>query len=223
MSQIVKLGKEKEIEISPWKTRTKKDFIKAMKDKKSIDGLDEEEILNILLYPYIEPKDIYLNDAEKQYLIVKIRDISMKSEIDFSIKCSSCGEIIDVSCNILDMVDYSPNKYEILHNDILWTDIENKYELQKNKMKYQDYLPQTIEMLSHIKKYKNKEVTLEEMVELYEDFDLSESDKIVEDYNKIKSKLELRLEVKCDKCNSKDTYYFETIPKLFDPLLPKEV
>ena len=223
---IVKLGKEKEVEILPWKTKTKKEFLKTVKEfAENGKEMKEDDILRVLLYPYVNTKNIYLSDDEKQYLLVKIRDISLPQDIEYTINCSNCDGIIDVRCKPLEMVNYQENQYPVIKNDILWEDLQGdtKPLIQSIIRKYGDYLPQTIEMLLHIKKYKDEEITdFEKMIEIYEDLSLMESETIVDTYDEVKSKMLIEKDIKCDLCEFEDTYYFDTIPDLFEPLLPKE-
>ncbi len=62
----LKLGPNKIIHILPWKAKAKKEFVKIFKEKK--DKTSEKDILNILVYPYLEEKDLFYSSAEIQYV-----------------------------------------------------------------------------------------------------------------------------------------------------------
>jgi hypothetical protein len=213
----IKLGKEKIVTIKPWKTKTKKEFLNLIKKNNGdFKNIKESEVLKVLLTPYIEPNDIFLSDAEKEYLIICIRNISLDNNISFLIECSGCGEKIPVKCEIMDLVKYQENQYPIILNDISWIDIKNN-----TQSKYKDYMPGTIEMLSHISDYKG-EVNLDKMVEIYDNMELKESDDLYKDYTTIRSSIKIEREETCPYCSELDTYYLESVPDLFEPLLPKE-
>ena len=217
--KIVKLGKEKEVKIYQWKTKAKKDFIKKIKEKK--EQITEEDILEVLFNPYVEPNDIYFSEDEIQYLLVQIRDFSIKDDIKFRIKCSSCSDIIEVKTRPLDIVKYQENQYPTEIDNVVWKDIKlrNTLEIAKHKL---DMLPWIVEMLLHIEKANGEEIkSLEEVVYFYENLSLDESSKLEEDYDKVRSLLSIEKEIKCPHCNETDTYFFKEVPKFFDPLLPK--
>jgi len=214
----VTLGKNKIIEVQEWKTKTKKDFLNLIKENEgNFDSINEEKILNILLYPYISPNNIYLNAVEKEYLITQIRKISINDNIDFNIKCSNCNDIINVNCKIDDIIFYKQSEYPMTDNEIVWE--ENSVPTKRK-----DYLAQTIEMLNHIKSYKGTNIeNIDEMLEIYDNLSLSESEKILESYKKVRNTFEVKTTQKCSNCSQVDTYLLENIPNLFDPLLPKEM
>jgi len=216
------LGKNKIINIMPWKTRAKKDFLKAIKDKG--EKFSEQDLINTLILPYIEPNNIYLSEDEIQYVISNIRNISIKDNIDFQIQCDNCGEIIDVNCGIMDIITYKENTYPITDGKIQWKDIEaNKY-VEDISRKYIDDVKSDLEMLLHIEMYNNMEITsFDDIMNIFEDMSLDESTELYESFRKVQSKINIKKEIRCPDCNFVDIYEFESIPGFFDPLLPPDI
>jgi len=219
---MVTLGKNKTIQIEPWKTKAKRDFMKRIKEKG--EKFTEDDLLETLVYPYIEPKDIYLNEDEVQYVITNIRNISINDKLSFNIECSSCYETISVDTDILDLCEYQENSYPIETDGIVWKDLSSKKSLEKICKEYPDDLPSDLEMLLHIKEYKGKEITsFAEIMEIVDEFTLQDNEDLYNHYDKVKSKFTISKDIVCMKCNSSDTYEFESIPGFFEPLLPPDM
>ena len=208
--------------------KTKKDFLKKIKEKK--EDMTDEDVLEVLFYPYIEPKDIWYSDDEIQYILTSIRKISVKDPIRFKIECENCGELILLEGDVQDFVEYKQNDfpYEDTKNHLHWDDIKNKDSFRIYRRKYPDIFPDILEMLLYIKAYRDPKKqkpetfqTFEEVLSFYEDLTLEESENIERTFNKIKSTLRFSKEVECPKCHHKDKYYFKELPGLLDPLMPK--
>jgi hypothetical protein len=218
----IKLGKNKKVQIKAWKTKTKKEFLNIIKNKK--DKLTEEDILNTLILPYIEPNNIYFSEEELQYLLINIRNISVSENIKFITKCNNCNKDIEIDTNILNLCEYKENQYPIIKDDISWKDIENERILKTNITKYKDELPGNIEMFMHIDGIENKKFkNLDEIIEFFEDLTLEESNKISKDYSEIQSSIEIKYTTDCSDCSHQDTYIFDEIPDFFNPLLPEKI
>jgi hypothetical protein len=218
----LKLGKNKVVKIKPWKTKTKKDFINIIKNKK--DKLTEDDILKTLILPYVEPNNLYFSEDELQFILINIRNISIKDNIKFFTECKNCKENIEINTKIINLCEYSPNEYPIIENDISWKDIESDKELQENIKKHKDELPSNIEMLMHIDGIKNKKFkNIEEVIEFFDDLSLDENEKLFKDYSKVKSSIEIKYTTKCPECKTQEIYTFEEIPDFFNPLLPEKL
>ena len=217
---LLKLGKQKQVEIQPWKTKTKKEFLTVIKNKQ--DKLDENDIFNILIKPYITPNDIYLSDDEIQWIMINIRNISLDNNMNFLVECS-CGNDIEIKCKLMDLCKYTENQYPIIKDDIAWRDIKNKDELIKNQKTNEDEIPKIIEMLSHIDKIEGKSLPFSDIVEYNDDLPLNDGNKMLETYDEIKSTIVISYVAECPNCKKTKTFKFENIPNFFDPLLPKEL
>jgi len=216
---VVDLGSNKIIQIKPWKTKTKKEFLKVIKEKQ--DNTSTEDIINTLVLPYIEPNDIFFTDEELQYLLINIREISIKEPIEFSAKCFKCEERYKITKRVLNFAKYKKSSYP-KQSDYLWEEIKNKNSLKEKISEYPDETKYDIEMLLHIKKILDDEVTsFEDTLEYFDDLDMEESEEMYNEYNEVKSYLELNIEDKCDNCGHINFYTFDTIPDFFKPLIPK--
>jgi len=214
------LSEDKSVNISPWKSKTRKQFIKLFKEKKT-DVL-EDDIVDILVMPYIEPNNIFLSSDEIQYLLIKIREISLDNKISFIMECENCKEDFDVDIELNKLVNYSPGNFSKA-SICEWTDELNKDTFKKSLEKYPDEVPKDLEMLIHIKSCNDKDYTLDldKLIDDFDDFKLSEILNIKNEYSEVKSKLEISSTIKCTKCGFSKKYQFDVIPSFFDPLMPK--
>jgi hypothetical protein len=217
----LKLGKNKIIDIKPWKTKTKKDFLNIIKKKGK--EISENDILDTLILPYVEPNNIYFSDEEIQWILVNIRNISANNDMKFLIECSNCKKDITISCKLLDLCEYKENEYPIIKNEKAWIDLDDSKSLKDNIKKYDEF-PKNIEMLMHLESVGNKKFSnMDEKIEYFENLSLEDNDKLVDEYKEVKSDIELKYKTKCPKCEYETTYVFEEIPNFFDPILPKEI
>jgi hypothetical protein len=218
----LKLGKNKTIEISAWKTKTKKDFLNIIREKEK--NLSEDDVLDVLIKPYIKPNDIYFSEAELQWILINLRNISIESNMKFLIDCSNCKEEITIECKLMDLCDYKLNSFPIIKGERAWKDISNLNELKEYVKKYKDEFPKNIEMLLHLDGVgKNKFNSFNEKIEYFDNLDLQEGNTLLSEFDEINSNIKLSYKIKCPHCDNIDTYIFEEIPDFFEPLLPKEL
>jgi hypothetical protein len=218
----IQIRKNRIVNITPWKARTKKDFISLIKNKK--DKMTEEDIVGCLVTPYIEEKDIYLTSYEIQYLLINIRNISIKEDITSTIKCLDCSESIKINKNVMDFVKYKPADIPCTVNNVTFKEIQNKNTIKDAKIKYPDENETDLEMLFSIEKIKDKIVqSFQDILEYYEDLDLESANNISDSYLESRSNLSIEITETCPKCKKTNTWYFDTMPGFFDALLPKEI
>jgi hypothetical protein len=229
----VKISKTKIVNIKPWTTKTKKDFVRSL--KKNGKSIDEYTIFKDLFFPYIEPNNEYYTINETQYLLYNIRKISAKTDLDFLISCAECGEAIEVQCDMEDLVFYEEGKIPLEKDGISWVNINDSLSWRNFSStkkgvekffeitdKYSDESPVGLEMALSIAKINDKEIqNLDEILEELENLSLDRYNELLKTYDEIKSQFEIKIEKTCPNCDYTDTYYFESIPEFFDPLMPK--
>jgi hypothetical protein len=218
----LKLGKNKIIKISPWKTKTKKDFLNIIRKKEK--NISEDDIMDVLIKPYIESNDIYFSDDELQWILINLRNISVDNNIKFLIECGNCKKDIIIECKLLDLCEYTENQYPIIKNNQTWKDINNLEEYKSSIQSYPDEFPKNIEMLLHLEAIGDKRFnSIKERIEYFENLDLESGNNLVKEYEDIKSNIKLFYKTKCSHCDYKSKYTFDEIPDFFEPLLPKEL
>jgi DNA-directed RNA polymerase subunit M/transcription elongation factor TFIIS len=223
--ETLEIGKEKEVDILKiWKGRTKKDFLNLFKTKK--DNISEPEILNIILYPYIVTKGNHLTIDEEQYVLMHLRDLSVKTPLIFYISCNECDNPIEIRKNSVDLIKYTPNQFPEISKseniEIEW--VNQKVNINKLIKHFNDELPDFLEILNSIERINGKSFgKFSDIIEYFEDLDISDVEWITQEYERLKSKISLETRETCKVCNHTEDYYLDSLPGFFDPLLPKEL
>jgi len=217
----LKLGPNKSVGISPWKAKAKKEFVKIFKAKG--DKVTEKDVLDILVYPYIDDIKQFYSSAELQYIMTKIREISIKDrDVNFTIECSTCKEDIDVDMDIYDLVHYKETLIPTIKENIEWVDPESSDIIEKTLLDNEEEPPDVIMLGLNIKSINGQEIkNIEEFLEIYDELDMNEISKIENTWKEITPSFSIYSTLKCDKCENSNEYYFDIIPGFFDPLLPK--
>jgi len=219
----LKLGENKTVKLSPWVGKTKRDFMRLFKEKG--EKVSEQDVVDILVYPFIEPKDVWYSSEEMQYIVISLRELSIKDEIVFAEEChsDSCNKIVDIKTDISNIYQYFPNHFPIKDGKFEWKDLIGADSIKQTASKNSDIPQGEIDILLHIKSYDSKEITsFSEILEIADNMSLQETDDMSDSYIRNKSMLTLMYEQDCE-CGYKNKYTFDTIPSFFDPLLPKEI
>jgi len=220
----LKLGTNKVITLTPWKSKTKKDFIKLFKEKE--DKVSEEDIINVLVMPYISDTKAYYSPDEIQYILVELRKLSIDEEIAFSLDCDKCGEVIDIDTTLTEITDYTPNKFPIETGNVQWRDLPNKDSLKKVIKKYPAEPPRNLQTLLHMSHFQGQPVTsIDEIMEKVDNLSLKEDNELLENFESVQSIIKISKIIKCNNkdCKFEKDYIFDVIPTFYDPLLPKDM
>jgi DNA-directed RNA polymerase subunit RPC12/RpoP len=216
----IKLRENLNVEIKPWIGKTKKDFMGLF--RKNGVNVNQEQVFDVLLKPYIIPdKNFFLFEEEKQYLLIKLKEISFKDNFEFEIVCSECGNNFIVESNLDQITNYSIGKdLEKIESELVkfryFT--EEQLKIMKSKLDENEKLLQLYLSISRIK---DKEISsIEDIVEGLEELTLKEYNEIEKIFLESQSKLKLGLEISCPHCEDTKEYNFDIIPKFFDELLP---
>jgi len=218
----IQLTQEKSVELAPWKARNKKEFIKLFQNGKASD-VTEEAVLDVLVYPnLVDAEDIFLSPDEIQYIMIKLKEISIGNEIKFSMTCDECEEPFDVDLTFDDMVHYREGDWNTEGEIITWRDVPKRSTVKAIQDKFPDEKYSDLEFLLHVAKVNGVQPSsLAELMETYDDFPLKDTLKIADEYNSLKSELELYANTKCPHCSHEQEYSFDVIPGFFDELMPK--
>lgn len=224
MEKTIILGKNKTVKISSWKGKTKKDFVNIFRNKK--EKITEQDVVDILLYPYIDNVDQYYSSSEIQYMLTCIREISIKDDIVFSIECDNigCKKDISVVKDISEMYTYTPSKYPVELNEVKWVDLRNSKSLETACKKFPNELRTDIELMLHIESINGDIIhSFEDILEICNDLDIQASNDLADDFISVKSQFNIGSDIECPHCGSKKHHSFDIIPAFFDPILPKDI
>lgn len=214
------LGTNKEVTLAPWKAKTKKEFIKLVQRKG--DEISGNELADVLIRQNIDKPDIFLNPDEAQYILIKLKEISIGDEVKFDMDCDNekCKKTFAVQLSLNDICKYTPSKYPSKTENFSWREIPN----QKVFDDISDNTEETyvnIEMMLHLDAINGEEsVSFLDTLDKVDNLSLKDTDELEAQYFSVMAYLEMGSEIECPHCKHKEDYQFDIIPHFFEELLP---
>ncbi len=209
----VKLG-TKELTIRKWKAKEKKEFLRTVRNSESLDSLQD-----VLVYNCIEEK-VALNADEFKYMMTQIRSYSLGDEIELEFYCEHCKSKFLNTIKLHEIIKpvFSENKEIKSKNyNISIGDIRNP-EFYKNIILNNPSEEKDYDFYLRIESINSDDsMTLEEIIELFNEMDIDEFDSIFEQWEDIKFKIDDVAEIECKKCQHTVKYSFDEIPGFFPP------
>jgi hypothetical protein len=224
----VELGNDKVIHYKNWTGRTKKLLKKELKDLQREEDVDIDSILETLVRDYIIEREIYLSPVEIQYLIVKIREVSVGDTYSFYSTCPTCKLSQEITAKTSDIYRYTKGKYpyqsgEYEFVDIpLQSDLDTLYKTMIDSETYDGITTKTdLEIAMHIK---NGNLSPFEILDIIDEMGLIELKTIMKTLSDVAPKMEMSIDEKCDNEECPDyrktvTFKADEIPDIFDDLL----
>jgi len=205
----LKVG-NRNLTIRKWKGKDKKAFINSLKE----ENINEEDVMNALVYDSIEEENVILSSDEFKYVLSRIRAYSLGEEINVEFMCGECGEIHTQTFELKNLLKYEfkPLKeIKIPGAHIKFGEIANK-ELYISKIKEdEDY--DFLLRISEINE--NNTFTLNELEMIIDDLDIDVLTEVMTIWEESKFKLDDVGLVKCPNCGDEVYYQFDEIPGFF--------
>lgn len=209
----IPLGR-RNIAIRKWKVKDritlKKTFQTQDPDKQA------ETTLKILVWNCLQEK-IALNQEELEYLFAMLRVYSIGDSVEFKYTCTNpdCGKLVSEKVKISQI--WRP-KFSDLHNigGIEIGEVKNSqfYNKRMREMQYS-----TLEdLILHITAIDGKEYSETELLEHFENMDISEADGILEQWEAMAFSLDKMNTLICPYCRTENEFEFDEIPELIPPV-----
>ena len=207
------------VTLAEWTGKTKKKFKKEFKYAESMEDVDFTKILEILVYSSVK-EDILFTDKELQYLLTKLRIMSISDDFKGNIDCPNCTGSNEIKTSITDSIHFTksnlPTKYEdftfslvkkTTFDELLENTKENDIEDITNE--------KDVEMACRVIK-NNK--TPKEMLEILEDMSLKKLSPLMKEFNKNLSTYRLYTKQECKHCRKDQEFELEIITGIFETL-----
>lgn len=210
----MKIKLDKEITIRKWKAKEKKEFLNTVRNSESLDTLQD-----VLVYNCIE-ENVALNADEFKYVMAQIRSYSLGDEIELEFYCDSCRAKFLNKIKLSSIIKpvYSGKKeiktknYKIKIGEIRNPDFY-KATIKANPQEEKDY-----DFYLRIQSINSDDsMTLEEIIELFNEMDIDEFDSIFEQWEDIRFKIDDTEEIVCKNCETSVKYSFDEVPGFFPP------
>jgi len=212
----------KKIYFRPWNTLDEKNYLLNISSRDD-ENVPIDDLWNILIIPCIKDKNIELNEIEKKYLMIKMREISIGDDIEIRYICNhdNCKTVNEINININDVLEYKNNNFQtIKYDEIEITFNEPKTQNLKNRLK--EYEINTfnynfINFLIHIESYKYNDIlyehfSFEELKQFFESVPSKIYNKLYKEFTNMLGKISFNIETKCITCGNTNIIETENIP-----------
>jgi hypothetical protein len=203
---------DKNIRFRKWKIKDKKKFL----SNKSDSILVKEA----LVYDCLEDKKISLSNEEYNFLLIQIREASLKEKIEYFFECPSCEKEHKFTADLTKIVSgdfkqyglLSSGKHEFVMQRILNRDFYEKHmseQTDKEEMKLIDFI-------LHIKSYNdNDALSFNELNSIINDLDVDVFEDCFKQWEEMRFKLNSFSNVECPNCKTSTEYEFDDFPGFF--------
>lgn len=203
----IKVG-DKELTISKWKGKNKKDFVRMVGNQ----DIDNQQLLETLVYSCIE-EDVVLSTEEFRYVLTRIRAYSLGETIKFDFFCDECQNVFTRELELKDIITYSHKKLKdikIPGAKIKFGDIKNKTIYTEKIAEDPDY-----DFLFRIASINgNDTFTLSELEDILDNLDIDVLEEVMSIYEEHRFKVQDVNTVTCD-CGHEMTFKFDELPGFF--------
>ncbi len=202
----------KNINFRKWKVKDKKKFLSNQDDQKIIR--------EALVYDCLEDKTIALSDEEYKYMLFNIRYQSIPEPLLMDMECNECQEEFDLEIQYKDVVSVQGiEKYseiEVKNHIFKMQDIKNRDFYEDMILNTEDEEEKKlIDFILHIDSYNDQDFTFEAMNEIIINLDITDFEKIINEWEKMRFQCNTIALIECPKCNFTDHFEFNHFPYFF--------
>jgi hypothetical protein len=215
---VAKIGK-KEIEFTPWTTKTEKEYLSLIEKQESIT---DKDIFDILIGNNIIDNTIVLSTEEQKLLLIEIRKVSISETFEDTIKCKSCKHEEKLTIKIDDIVKYKESSWEPVQVQNIQFNLGDIRTLkEKNRLKPDNGIVNYIftDFILHVHSIKideelHENLKFNEIQEFMDSLPTKIFDVVFDKYREMVDSLILEYKCSCSKCSAENTVEYENIPGL---------
>lgn len=203
--------RDKVIEFRKWKVKDRKNFANAQ------GALEKRKAL---VYNCLKNPELPLDNEEYNFILEKIRAVSIKDEIGYNLKCSNCGKEFSLYVNINDVTDCAFSDYHPIEVDgikIELQDVKNRDFYESAMKVVKDINEKYItDFALHIKSINdNTTLSFQDVVDFILDLDIDLYEEIFKQWDLIRFKCVNLQSVVCPHCSQETVYNFNDFPGFF--------
>lgn len=203
--------KDKILNITKWKAKTKKDFVNIMKSGSNVDLLQD-----VLVYNHLEEK-YALSPDEFKYVLTQLRSFSIGEEIELEFYCEECKSKYVKTINLNEIIKPVYEDKKIINTD--------NYIIKIGEIKNSDFYrkvinesenPKELDFFLRIEEINEDDsFTLDEIIKTFDEMDIDDYESIFNQWESIKFKVDDTSIIECSNCNHSVKYSFDEIPGFF--------
>lgn len=203
--------RDKTIEFRKWKVKDRKSLMSANNDV---------ERRKALVYNCIKDQNVALDNEEFNFVLEKIRSVSVKDKLNYTLTCDECGKDFNLSVDIEDLIDCSFSDFEpLVYNDLIIEiqDIKNRDFYENTIVTVTDEQERFLyDLALHIKSINgNSSMSFQSVIDFLQDLDLDVYSSIYEQFNKIRFRCINLQSVECPHCHGETVFNFNDFPGFF--------
>lgn len=192
-----------------WKAKDKIAFTDIMLYEEN-----KSELIDILVYDCLDEK-VALSKDEYKFVLSQIRTQTLGNNIKLQFNCEECNNRFDYIVDLDKTIKPIYSNIKEIHTE--------HYDIKLDKIKNVDFYkkvigqaPDELDFYMRIKSINDDEgLSLEEIVDIFENMDISDFDEIFEQWEKIKFKIDDTVNIQCTHCKSEKVYQFDEVPGFF--------
>lgn len=203
--------RDKTIEFRKWKVKDRKTLMQAKNDV---------ERRKALVYNCIKDQNIALDNEEFNFMLEKIRSVSVKDKLKYTLTCDECNKEFNLSVDIEDLIDCSYNDYKPL----VYGDITIEVQDVKNRDFYENTIVTVTDtqerylydLALHIKSINgNSSMSFQNVLDFLLDLDIDAYNSIYDQFNKVRFRCVNLQSVECPYCHGETVFNFNDFPDFF--------
>lgn len=203
--------RDKTIEFRKWKVKDRKTLIQAKNDV---------ERRKALVYNCIKDQNIALDNEEYNFMLEKIRSVSVKEKLKYTLTCDDCNKEFNLSVDIEDLIDCSFDDYKPLeYNDLIIEvqDIKNRDFYENTIVTVTDTQERYLyDLALHIKSINgNSSMSFQSVLDFLLDLDIDAYNSIYDQFNKVRFRCVNLQSVECPYCHGETVFNFNDFPDFF--------
>ena len=207
------------VTLNPWAGKTKKKFKKEFEFAESMDDVNLQKIIEILVYDQIE-EDYQLTEMELQYLLVELKTMSIGKDIECDSSCPECGaknKILTTTDIGIFVPGNLPAKFKKWNfKNVKRTEFIKAKNAIMNADDFDGLSTEAdIELACKITK---EDKTPKQMIDTIDDTPLKDLTEMMDEYVKNLAAFDLKIEQTCTSCQSEALFGVDVITGIFETL-----
>ena len=216
----LQLGPDRIVTLSPWNGKTKKKFKKLFEFVEDPSDIDLKRVMEVLIYDHVK-EDFLLSDAEQQYILTILKEISISNNIEFTSICPGCEQENKLTCTTKETI-YTDNMLPQVYKEISFINpgLEETKQVIKEFMDDDDYDGLTNETdIETASRIKIKDLKTKQVIEYLDNLAIKDVQDIMNKLDSYLPTIEQKFTTECKKCQTEQTFEIDMITGLFEDLL----
>jgi len=200
--------RDKTINFRKWKVKDKKKFVE-----------NPGTVKEALVYDCMENNQV-LDDEEYKFMLMRIRDASIKNSIGWLFHCDNCDNVFEYTADLTEIMVPEFLPYGELQSGnvtFMMQPICNQAyydnKISEAQTPEESYI---FDFVLHVNSYNDNDgMTFDSLIETINNMDLDVFEDIFSQWERMRFKVQNVHDVTCTNCKTTETYEFDDLPGFF--------